>query len=168
MNQAFKALKNFNLKGFTFEDLKNNKSLISSKLEICCEDRSIHLPTKIKKISCSSQVQRRQNQRAFFCKRIEIEIVLIIHQYKFIFANHISFQFLDFPQLRNFVFTNSWHAWWDHHYLSSLLHQLVTSFEALWLQRRLKSTILFLEQVKLILHLIQTLHQVLIRPILDL
>ena len=106
MDQASKAPKNFNLIAFTFKDLKNNKSLISSKLEICCEDRSIHLPTKVKKISCLSQVQRRQNQRVFFCKRIEIEIVLIIHQYKFIFANHISFQLFDFLQWGNFVFTN--------------------------------------------------------------
>ena len=35
---------------------------------------------------------------------MEIEIVLIIHQYKFIFANHISFQLSDFLQLGNFVF----------------------------------------------------------------
>ena len=107
MDQASKTPKNFNLRTFTFEDLKNNKSLISSKLEICCEDHSIHLPTKVKKISCLSQVQRRQNQRVFFCKRIEIEIVLIIHQYKFIFANHISFQLFDFLQLGNFVFTTT-------------------------------------------------------------
>ena len=53
-DQASKPSKNFNLRAFTSEDLKNNKSLISSKLEICCEDRSIHLPTKVKKISCSS------------------------------------------------------------------------------------------------------------------
>ena len=39
------------------------------------------------------------------CKKIEIEIVLIIHQYKLIFANHISFQLFDFLQLENFVFT---------------------------------------------------------------
>ena len=77
------------------------------------------------------------------------------------------FQLFDFLQLRNFVFTNFWHAQWDNLYLSSILHQLVTSFKALWLQRRLKSTILFLEQVKLILQLIQTLHQVLILPMLD-
>ena len=101
MDQASKAPKNFNLRAFTFEDLKNNKSLISSKLEIFCENHSIHLPTKVKKISCLSQVQRRQNQNVFFCKRIEIEIVLIIHQYKFIFANHISFQLFDFLQLGN-------------------------------------------------------------------
>ena len=41
----------------------------------------------------------------FFCKRIEIEIVLIIHEYKFIFASHISFQLFDFLQLGNFLFT---------------------------------------------------------------
>ena len=134
MDQASKAPKNFNLEAFTFKDLKNNKSIISLKLEIFCGDRSIHLPTKVKKIHCSSQVQRRQNQREFFCKRIEIEIVLIIYQYKFIFANHISFQLFDFLQLGNFVFTNFWHAWWDHIYLSSLLHQLVTSFEVIWLK----------------------------------
>ena len=71
MDQASKTPKNFNPRAFTFKDLKNNKSLISSKLEICCEDRSIHFPTKVKKISYSSQVQRRQNQRVLFCKRIE-------------------------------------------------------------------------------------------------
>ena len=106
MDQASKVLKNFNLRAFAFKDLKNNKSLISSKLEICCEDHSIHLSTKAKKISCLSQVQRRQNQRIFFCKRIEIEIVLIIYQYKLLFANEISFQLFDFLQLRNFVFAN--------------------------------------------------------------
>ena len=99
MDQASKAPKNFNLRAFTFEDLKNNKSLISSKLEICCEDHSIHLSTKVKKSHCLSRDQRRQNQRVFFCKRIKIEIVLIIHQYKFLFANHISFQLFDFLQL---------------------------------------------------------------------
>ena len=145
MGQASKTPKNFNPRAFTFKDLKNNKSLISSKLEICCEDRSIHFPTKVKKISYSSQVQRRQNQRVLFCKRIEIEIVLIIHQYKFIFTNHISFQLFDFLQLENFVFTNFWHARWDNRYLSSPLHQFVISFEVLWLQRRFKSTTLFFE-----------------------
>ena len=107
MDQASKAPKNFNLRAFTFEDLKNNKSLISSKLEICCGDRLIHLPIKVNKIPCLRQVQRRQNQRVFICKRIEIEIILIIHQYKFIFANHIFFQLFDFLQLRNFVFTST-------------------------------------------------------------
>ena len=50
MDQASKAPRNFNPRAFTFEDLKNNKSLISSKLEIYCEDHPIHLPTKVKKI----------------------------------------------------------------------------------------------------------------------
>ena len=104
----------------------------------------------------------------FFCNRIEIEIVFIIYQYKSIFANHISFQLFDFLQLGNFLFSNFWHAQWDNLCLSSLLHQFVISFEVLWLQRRFKSTTLFLEQVKLILQWIQTLHQVLTLPMLDL
>ena len=42
----------------------------------------------------------------FFCKRIKIEIVLIIHKYKLLFANPISFQLFDFLQLKNFVSTD--------------------------------------------------------------
>ena len=57
MDQASKAPKNFNLRAFTFEDLKNNKSLISSKLEICCEDRSIRFKFKEDRIKGYSFVK---------------------------------------------------------------------------------------------------------------
>ena len=81
MDQASKAPNNFNLKPFnsknlwrtwrTFEDLKNNKPLTSSKLEIHCEDHLIHLPIKVKKILCSSQDYKEDRiKRLFFCKRI--------------------------------------------------------------------------------------------------
>ena len=112
------------------KDLKNNKSLTNSKSEVRCEDHLIHLLTKLKNILRLNQDHKEEH----FCKRVKIEIVLIIYQYKFIFANHISFQLFDFLQLGNFVFTNFWHARWDHIYLSSLLHQLVTSFEVIWLK----------------------------------
>ena len=39
----------------SLENLKNNKSLTSSKPEIRCEDHLIYLPTKLKKISRLSQ-----------------------------------------------------------------------------------------------------------------
>ena len=54
MNQAFKASKNFDPKVFKFEEssknLKNNKFLTNVLPKIHCNDYSIHLPTKVKKI----------------------------------------------------------------------------------------------------------------------
>ena len=58
MDQASKAPNNFNPKSFKFKEslknMKNNKSLTSSKSEIRCEDCLIHFPIKVKKISCSN------------------------------------------------------------------------------------------------------------------
>ena len=49
--------------------MKNNKSLTSSKPKICCEDHLIHLPTKLKKISRSSQDHKEDRIRgALFVK----------------------------------------------------------------------------------------------------
>ena len=53
-------------------NLNNEKSLTSSKPEIHCEDRLIHLPTKLKKISCSSQYHKEDKiKEALFCKRVK-------------------------------------------------------------------------------------------------
>lgn len=55
-------------------NLKNGKSLTSSKLDIHCKDRSIHLPIKVKKISSSSQDRKEFKIRgALFSKRVKIE-----------------------------------------------------------------------------------------------
>ena len=76
------------------ESLKNNKSL-----EICCEDYSIHLPTKVEKILRSSEDHKENRIRgALFVKKNETDIVLntfLIQKYICdTFSNLFDFQTL--------------------------------------------------------------------------
>ena len=69
MDQASKAPNNFNPKSFKFKEpsnLKNNKSLTSSKSEIHYEDCLIHFPIKVKKISCSNLDHKEDRIRGLF------------------------------------------------------------------------------------------------------
>ena len=70
MDQASKAPKNFNPKSFKFKEslknLKNNKSLTSSKSEIHCEACLNHFPIKVKKILCSNLDHKKDRIRGLF------------------------------------------------------------------------------------------------------
>ena len=101
-------MKNFHPKAFAFEEssknLKNKKSLTSSKLEICCEDHSIHLPTKVEKISCSSKDYKRiESKDLSYVKELKRRIVLThyINTNLYLWS---TFNILIF-KLENFVFT---------------------------------------------------------------
>ena len=80
------------------KNLKDNKSLTSSKLEIRCEDQLIHLPTKLKKISRLSQDNKEDRIRRAICTHYLINTKLYLW--------NTFFNLFDFQLLRNFVFIN--------------------------------------------------------------